>query len=413
MDLVLERVELRRPLRTPKHRRLARAQRHPDRVARQPRAAHQLLDRDTTNEVLPAQLGPALHLKHDPSPGLDDNNRARLTTPPDTSATAQAGSNLNRRRGVSFPPAPTPWFDSGRRYFFVLPANREVSSGAGPRFCCVGACFLAFGVRVHMTIARSQGRTRPTSLRAGGAGCSGVRRRRGKRLERGPLSEISEITPSCCAEGELDRAMCARLGALVAALTNVTLAPLAEVADEPPWEDLGRSPRAACGGLRAPSRRSPDAESTQRQRALVSRPSGWAGPARGTGDRRWPRQLGSLGGRPPGLPRAGGGICAGEVSEIPGLRVSRLVRSLADLQRLLERRAPSPVTQRRLRGATRPGRTASAAPLRSSTSKSAAGRDRPQHRCWVCGKPAAKPPPARRKHRLSSCRRNQMRRGVG
>jgi hypothetical protein len=106
-DLRLERVQLRRPLRTPKCRRLARAQRHPDRVARQPRTAHQLLDRDPTNEVLPAQLGPALHLEHVLPLALDLDDRARLTTTPDASATIQAGSNLNRRRGVSFPPAPT------------------------------------------------------------------------------------------------------------------------------------------------------------------------------------------------------------------------------------------------------------------------------------------------------------------
>ena len=61
-DLHLERVELRRPLRTAKTWRGIRAQRHPDRVASQPSAAHQLLDRHPANEVLPAQLCPPLHV---------------------------------------------------------------------------------------------------------------------------------------------------------------------------------------------------------------------------------------------------------------------------------------------------------------------------------------------------------------
>ncbi len=36
------------------------------------------------------------------------HNRARLTNTPDASATTRGGSNLNRRRRVSFSPAPTP-----------------------------------------------------------------------------------------------------------------------------------------------------------------------------------------------------------------------------------------------------------------------------------------------------------------
>jgi|ERR1700684_36687 len=60
-----------------------------------------------SNEMLPAQLGPALHVKHDPSPGLGDSDRARLTATPDAFATASGGSILSRRRGVSFAPAPT------------------------------------------------------------------------------------------------------------------------------------------------------------------------------------------------------------------------------------------------------------------------------------------------------------------
>src|SRR6202034_151476 len=63
--------------------------------------------RHPTNEMLPAQLGPLLHVQHTPSPDLGDINRARLTSTPDASATAQGGSNLNRRRRVSFSTAAT------------------------------------------------------------------------------------------------------------------------------------------------------------------------------------------------------------------------------------------------------------------------------------------------------------------
>src|SRR5271154_1524860 len=107
MNLVLERVQLRRPHQTLEARRLRRAQRRPDRVARQPRPTHQLLDRDPTNEMLPPQLSPPLHVKHRLLLALDLNDRARLTPTPDASATTREGSNLNRRRRVSFPPART------------------------------------------------------------------------------------------------------------------------------------------------------------------------------------------------------------------------------------------------------------------------------------------------------------------
>src|SRR5271165_5184890 len=55
VDLLLERVQLRQALRSTKRRRSIRAQRSPDRVASQPSAAHQLLDRHPTNKMLPAQ----------------------------------------------------------------------------------------------------------------------------------------------------------------------------------------------------------------------------------------------------------------------------------------------------------------------------------------------------------------------
>ena len=115
-DLLLERVELRRPLRTAKTRRGIRAQRHPDRVASQPSAAHQLLDRHPANEVLPAQLCPPLHVQHAPSPGLGNSDRTRLTRPRAPPPPPQRGqistgeegsvSHRHGQTGVSHSPLP-------------------------------------------------------------------------------------------------------------------------------------------------------------------------------------------------------------------------------------------------------------------------------------------------------------------
>jgi hypothetical protein len=107
VDLLLERVKLRQTLRATKPRRRLRSQRRANGVTRQTRAAHQLLDRDPTNEVLPAQLSPLLHVQHAPSPGLDNTIEPGSPTPRTPPPTAQGGSNLNRRRRVSFSPAPT------------------------------------------------------------------------------------------------------------------------------------------------------------------------------------------------------------------------------------------------------------------------------------------------------------------
>jgi 3-hydroxy-9,10-secoandrosta-1,3,5(10)-triene-9,17-dione monooxygenase reductase component len=85
--------------------------------------------------ALPTQLGPALHLKHDPSPRLGDSDQARLTRPPDSSATApKGGSNLNRRRRVSFPPAPTN-SPANRRFLLIecTAALPRVRFGSGAK----------------------------------------------------------------------------------------------------------------------------------------------------------------------------------------------------------------------------------------------------------------------------------------
>ncbi len=65
MHFVAERIQLRRPRRTPIARRLSRAQRPPDRVAAMARAAGDLFDRQPLHEVQAADLGPLLHPDHD------------------------------------------------------------------------------------------------------------------------------------------------------------------------------------------------------------------------------------------------------------------------------------------------------------------------------------------------------------
>ena len=117
VDLVLERVELRRPLRTLERRRQIRPQRPLDRVPRQPRPAHQLLDRHPAHEMLPPQLRPPLHVKHASSWPSINTNEARLTITPDASATIPGGqistgeggsvSHRRRQRGAPLDEAST------------------------------------------------------------------------------------------------------------------------------------------------------------------------------------------------------------------------------------------------------------------------------------------------------------------
>jgi hypothetical protein len=81
VDLTLERIELRGPSRPSVARRLISPQRAPDGVAIDPVAPRQLLDRHPANEVLPAQLGPPLHVQHAPSPGLDRSRPSQAHQP--------------------------------------------------------------------------------------------------------------------------------------------------------------------------------------------------------------------------------------------------------------------------------------------------------------------------------------------
>jgi hypothetical protein len=108
VDLVHERLELRRLRRALITRRPIRAQRTPDRVAIDSITPRQLLDRHPANEMLAPQLGPPLHLQHTPSPGLDRSRPSQAQHPRGRLRPApQRGCIFSRRRRVSFPPAPT------------------------------------------------------------------------------------------------------------------------------------------------------------------------------------------------------------------------------------------------------------------------------------------------------------------
>ncbi len=107
MNLVLERLKLRNRRRPRIPRRTITPQRRPHRVTRKPRAPRQLLDRNPGHEMLPTQLRPLLHPDH-PILQARSTNQARTSPPaPRRLRHHPGGSIFNRRRGVSFPPAPT------------------------------------------------------------------------------------------------------------------------------------------------------------------------------------------------------------------------------------------------------------------------------------------------------------------
>jgi hypothetical protein len=88
VDLVLERIQLRRYRRPLIPRRLRRTHRASDRVPIDPITPRELLDPNPTNEMLPPKLGPTLHVKHTLLPGSINKNRASVNRPPDASTTA-------------------------------------------------------------------------------------------------------------------------------------------------------------------------------------------------------------------------------------------------------------------------------------------------------------------------------------
>jgi hypothetical protein len=104
MDLILERVQLRHRHALIDRRRI-RPQRPPDRVAIDPVTASKFLDRHPTDEMLPAQLGPPLHVQHPFLPASITVDQARLGTNPDEQPSR--GCIFNRHTGVSIQPTPT------------------------------------------------------------------------------------------------------------------------------------------------------------------------------------------------------------------------------------------------------------------------------------------------------------------
>jgi hypothetical protein len=101
VDLVVERIQLRSRPFAPIPRRRRRTQRGPDRVAAQPAAPCQLLDRDAAGEVLASQLSPLLHVDQ-PLPLSLDHKTERGSRSPRTPPPAPRGSIFDRQRGVSF-----------------------------------------------------------------------------------------------------------------------------------------------------------------------------------------------------------------------------------------------------------------------------------------------------------------------
>jgi hypothetical protein len=102
VHLLLERIELRRALRTAKRGRLARAQRHPGTCCAPARCGASALDQDPTHEVLPARLCPALHVEQALLLAPDPDDRARLTTTPDASAPSEARGQSQSAKGGQF-----------------------------------------------------------------------------------------------------------------------------------------------------------------------------------------------------------------------------------------------------------------------------------------------------------------------
>ena len=106
MNLLLERIELRPGRPTPIRRRLIRAQRLTNRVPRQARPPHQLLDRHAVHEVLPTQPSPILHADQPFPPDPIAVDRASFESPADGFATrpggqfstGEGGSVFSRRR---------------------------------------------------------------------------------------------------------------------------------------------------------------------------------------------------------------------------------------------------------------------------------------------------------------------------
>jgi hypothetical protein len=108
VDLVLERIELRRPRRPLIDRRRRGAQRPTDRLPMQPRSPADLPDRQPLDEPHPTDLRPLLHADHPSSPRSVDKDRARVRTQPDSTHALPGGVSFQPAWVVQIQPAPTP-----------------------------------------------------------------------------------------------------------------------------------------------------------------------------------------------------------------------------------------------------------------------------------------------------------------
>src|SRR5262249_50411063 len=102
MNLVLERIQLRRHQRPPIPRRLRRAQRAPDRVPIDPIPPRELLDPNPTNEMLPTKLRPTLHVKHTLLPNSINKTKPGSTDPRTPPPPPSTGVHLQPAEGGEF-----------------------------------------------------------------------------------------------------------------------------------------------------------------------------------------------------------------------------------------------------------------------------------------------------------------------
>jgi hypothetical protein len=95
VDLVLERLQLRRPRRSHITRRFRRAQRPPNRITVTPGTPGDLLDRQPADEVHPPYLRPLLHLDQRPPPRPLDTRASEASAPPGHDAPTPEGGEIS------------------------------------------------------------------------------------------------------------------------------------------------------------------------------------------------------------------------------------------------------------------------------------------------------------------------------
>jgi hypothetical protein len=127
VDLLAERIQLRRPRPPPIPWRLSRTQRPPDRVTAVTGAPDDLLDRQPLHEIQAADLRPLLH---------PDHNLLLARTCTTERGSRPPGQRQRRRRGVSYRPASGGQYSGGADKPVPLVAPvREVTCSCNGCFC--------------------------------------------------------------------------------------------------------------------------------------------------------------------------------------------------------------------------------------------------------------------------------------